>query len=650
MSPFGRRQSAPRTPEERERARLEREARRAEREGRTVPPAPAPEEPAWVDEPVAEATENGHAAPESWDYGDPVTFDGPQHVEDESPAPSVPDASSRQAWDDTDAWDAAPAPAAPEPERLDPPAPDEPTPHWDDTGAWEAPPAAAAAPAPAPEPPADPAPTLGEEIAAVDRGWFEEETPAAPAPEPQQQAPADEPEPAQETVEWDVLQNKPKRPPAPAADHPVGIDSPTVEFDVLAGAPKRPVTERPAPASSEPATTSEPVAAGATPRFDDEHERPVPTRRVNRSRSLPPTPPLPGEKRRGRRGFGKGTVLLVLLAIVVAGVLYLVNALFQPLADPGTGEVAVTIPRNSSAGDVGEVLEREGVVDSAFFFEVRARLSGEQLNAGNFTLQQGMPYGDAIDALAKQPEAPATIKVAVPEGRARRETAPLVREAGLKGSYLEASERASGFNARKYGAPKGYRSLEGFLFPATYELKPGASARQLVQQQLAVFEREIDKVAMRRARARNLSTYEVLIIASMIEREATLAKERRLVSAVIHNRLREGMPLGIDATIRYATRNWSEPLKQSELDIDSDYNTRRRTGLPPTPIGSPGLASIRAAANPANVDYLFYVVKPNGDGAHNFSSTDAEFQKDVEAYNREREKRGGKDPSSSDGG
>jgi UPF0755 protein len=639
MSPFGRRNTAPRTPEERERDRLEREARRAEREGRPLPPPPEPEEPAWVDEPV-QPVEPVAAEPEvpqaqqddaAWDYGDPVSFDGPNGHVEEPVAPSVPDPSSRSTWDDTDAWDAAPAPAVEEHERLEPPAADEERPKWDDTGAWE----------PAqPDPPAtDPAPTLGEEIAAVDRGWFEEESPAAPPAES-----------AQETVEWDVLQNKPKEPVTPPADRPAGVDSPTVEFDVLSGAPKEPVTEAPTQASSEPPTT--PTPAAPAPVFGDEHERPVPTRRVNRARSLPPTPPLPGEKRpRTRRGFGKGTFLLIVLALVVAAALYLVNALFQPLADDGTGEVQVNVPRNSSTSDVADLLEREGVVNSAFFFEIRTRLSGESLKAGKFTLQQGMPYGDAIDALTRTPEAPPTVKVAIPEGRARRETAPLVKKAGLRGSYLEATEKATGFNARKYGAPKGYDSLEGFLFPATYELKPNGTARQLVQQQLGVFERELAKVGTVKARisGRKPTTYELLKIASMIEREATLPKERRLVAAVIYNRLKDGMPLGIDATIRYATRNWSEPLKQSELRIDSPYNTRLRQGLPPTPIGSPGLASIKAAANPAKVDYLFYVVKPNGDGAHNFSSTDAEFQKDVDAYNREREKRGGKDPSSSDG-
>jgi cell division protein YceG involved in septum cleavage len=105
------------------------------------------------------------------------------------------------------------------------------------------------------------------------------------------------------------------------------------------------------------------------------------------------------------------------------------------------------------------------------------------------------------------------------------------------------------------------------------------------------------------------------------------------------------MPLGIDATIRYSLNDWTRPLKVSELKRDTPYNTRVRQGLPPTPIGSPGLASIQAAAKPAKVSYLYYVVKPCGNGAHAFSSTDAQFQHDVAAYNAARAKRGGKDPS-----
>ena len=134
----------------------------------------------------------------------------------------------------------------------------------------------------------------------------------------------------------------------------------------------------------------------------------------------------------------------------------------------------------------------------------------------------------------------------------------------------------------------------------------------------------------------------------MVEREAQVARERPLVAAVIYNRLKAGQPLGIDATIRYATGNWSEPLKQSELAIDSAYNTRTRAGLPPGPIGNPGLASLQAAARPARVGYLFYVVKPGTCGEHAFSSTDAQFEQDQQRYNEARDAAGGKRPRPAD--
>jgi uncharacterized YceG family protein len=166
-----------------------------------------------------------------------------------------------------------------------------------------------------------------------------------------------------------------------------------------------------------------------------------------------------------------------------------------------------------------------------------------------------------------------------------------------------------------------------------------------VSRQLDAFKDAFAKVDMREARRRNLSRYDVLIIASMIEREALVPRDRRLISAVIYNRLKEGIPLGIDATLRYALNQWTAPLKVSELESNSAFNTRKHRGLPPTPIGNPGLAAMRAAADPANVSYLFYVVKPCGNGAHAFSSTDAKFQQDVQRYNRARARRGGKDPS-----
>ena len=149
----------------------------------------------------------------------------------------------------------------------------------------------------------------------------------------------------------------------------------------------------------------------------------------------------------------------------------------------------------------------------------------------------------------------------------------------------------------------------------------------------------------RYAKSKNLTDYDILTIASMIDREAQLAKERPIIASVIYNRLKAGIPLGIDATIRFATNNWTKPLTQSQLAAPSPYNTRLRKGLPPGPIGSPGLASIKAAARPAKTKFLFYVVKPGGCGEHAFSATDAEFQQDVSRYNAERAKRGGQSPT-----
>jgi uncharacterized YceG family protein len=356
-----------------------------------------------------------------------------------------------------------------------------------------------------------------------------------------------------------------------------------------------------------------------------------------------------GPRRRGRHGPAR-IAALVALVVVAAILLWLVNAIVQPFAGEGSGRVAVNVPQGASAGEIGDVLAKAGVVDSGFIFSVRASLSGARgdLRSGRHVLRRDMSYGAAIDALSAEPppaEAARVVKITIPEGRSRREIRSIVQRAELSGSYLEATERApSDFNMRRYGAPRA-RSLEGFLFPATYELPADASAGTLRNRQLDAFRENFAKVDMTRARRRNLSAYDVLIIASMVEREARVARERPLIAAVIHNRLREDLPLGIDATIRYATGNWTRPLRQSELQRDTPFNTRTRTGLPPTPIGNPGLSSIRAAADPADRGFLYYVVKPGTCGEHAFSSTDEQFQRDVARYNRARDAAGGKSPT-----
>ncbi|MBA2793326.1 MAG: endolytic transglycosylase MltG [Thermoleophilaceae bacterium] len=341
--------------------------------------------------------------------------------------------------------------------------------------------------------------------------------------------------------------------------------------------------------------------------------------------------------------MGRRVVLAagVLLALAVCWILV---SLFQPFTGDGKGSVGVTIPPGSSVGRIADLLETKGVVSSSFFFRARAKVAGRSADfkAGKFKLQEGMSYGAAMDALARSPDSE-SVSVTIPEGLARREVKGIVEDQ-LEGDYLALTKRSRVLQPGTFGA-KGATDLEGFLFPATYELKRGQGAKALVAQQLTAFRREFAKVDMSFAKTKNLSRYDILVIASMVEREAQVAKERPLVASVIYNRLKEGIPLGIDATIRFATNNWTEPLKESELALDSPYNTRLRQGLPPGPIGSPGIAAIKAAARPSRSDFLFYVVKPNTCGEHAFSETDAEFQENVDRYNRERDARGGKSPT-----
>ena len=246
------------------------------------------------------------------------------------------------------------------------------------------------------------------------------------------------------------------------------------------------------------------------------------------------------------------------------------------------------------------------------------------------------------------PPAPVVIKtitVTIPEGLSRPQVAEVAKQEGLRGSYEQASVRSKYLDPATYGG-KDARDLEGFLFPDTFELEKHARAADLVQLQLEDFKRRIAGVNMGYARSKNLTTYDVLTIASMVEEEAGLESQRKLVAAVIYNRLHEGMPLGIDATTRFATGNYTEPLTESELAVDSPYNTRTNAGLPPGPIDNPGLASIEAAAHPAKVDYLFYVAEPGACNKLAFSRTEAEFEEDVARYNTAREEAGGNSPDS----
>jgi UPF0755 protein len=349
----------------------------------------------------------------------------------------------------------------------------------------------------------------------------------------------------------------------------------------------------------------------------------------------PERPPRLGRGRRGpyrrRRIFALG---LLLVGVLVA---WFLIAFFQPPPfDPGegSGQAVVTVPEGASASQVADLLTDNDVVSNGTLFEWRLQLAGktDQILPGRYVLAQDMSYSDAIDRLTSSG---GKINVTIPEGEDRTQIAATVGDLGLSGDYLAATKTVKGFDPNRYGA-NNPKSLEGFLFPATYELDPGASVDQLVSEQLLAFRQNIAGVNMSYAKSKNLTVYDVLTIASMIDKEVMVASERPLVAAVIYNRLSRGMPLGIDATTRFEFHNYTDEITQSQLESPSPYNTRTHVGLPPTPIGNPGLAAIEAAAKPAKVNYLFYVVNGDGSGGHCFTASEQEFNQLVEASNSGR--------------
>jgi UPF0755 protein len=293
----------------------------------------------------------------------------------------------------------------------------------------------------------------------------------------------------------------------------------------------------------------------------------------------------------------------------------------------------VTRPRRGPTRE--QVIVRRAVARAALCV-----LLGE-IVCGAVAIGGGSPSDSGGETTSALPPPPKPLKIIFPEGFTRRDMAKRItavdriakRKRGVTPklsarAYLAATKRPRtipGFGSKEY-------PLEGFLFPATYDFLPSTRSRQLVQKQLAAFRRNWKQIDLGYAKRKKLTPYDVLIIASMVERETLAPDERGLVAAVIYNRLHARMPLGIDATIRYALNvPGTQSLLESQLQNPTPYNTRLHAGLPPTPIGNPGLASIQAAAHPANVNYLYFVRKP--DKVHHFfTASFTEFQNYANAH------------------
>jgi UPF0755 protein len=336
------------------------------------------------------------------------------------------------------------------------------------------------------------------------------------------------------------------------------------------------------------------------------------------------------------RGWLRGRTFEPAVVGLAALLVILAMTFYGPFSSLGTAgqERTVVIERGMGLSQIADRLASEEIIHSADQFTLVARLLGlgGRLQAGRYLLSAGSRPIDVIRRLSRG--GVVSQMVTVPEGLTIRQTAELLqRESGIDAARFETLANDPR-RARRCGIPA--RSLEGYLFPDTYGLYWSMPAGEVIDILFSRF-REIYTDEMdRRAEQLGLSRHQVVTLASMIEEEARVDEERPLISAVYHNRLREGMLLQCDPTVIYALGGKRTPLTRNDLQVDSPYNTYRHPGLPPGPISSPGLASIRAALYPADVDYLYFVAR--GDGSHQFSQTSREH---INAIHRIRRNLGG---------
>lgn len=358
----------------------------------------------------------------------------------------------------------------------------------------------------------------------------------------------------------------------------------------------------------------------------------------------PPTPapaPTPGPNQpdpwvRLRRPWPislRATLVTAVIIALVASVAIIVNSWIQnqinPPGPPGE-EVLVEIPVGASTNDIAIILANQGVVANSTFARMEWRGEGP-FKAGDYIFQQDMSLAEAEAVLLAGPLTEPGESITIPEGLWLTDITARMLDALPEFTAEELSTAVGAGLVRSDFQPPGVDSLEGLLFPDTYQVAEAELDNELDLVRRMIEQMDEVLVELGYARAQELvgySAYEVLIVASMIEEEAKVPQDRAKIARVIYNRLEQNIPLGIDATVLYALGRHTAELTVQDLAIDSPYNTRVYPGLPPTPIAAPGRAALQAALNPADGDWTFYVLAST-DGSHFFTDSEAEFLEQV---------------------
>ncbi|QIB26483.1 endolytic transglycosylase MltG [Caloranaerobacter azorensis] len=338
---------------------------------------------------------------------------------------------------------------------------------------------------------------------------------------------------------------------------------------------------------------------------------------------------------KGRNRKLKIGLVLFVLVFFITVVFFYIKEQIKPLGIEGdSNNVTIEIPLGSTTEKIAEILEKNSLIRNRYIFRIIVKMKNVdgKLKAGEYSLNNKMDLYQIIDVLIKG-SSKKTITFTIPEGYELSMIAEKLSKQNLvdKERFLELCNNVSLFK-NKFDflneLPEGL-TLEGYLFPDTYEIYKDAKEEDIIDKMLARFEQVYNDKIKEKAKKLNLTMNEVITLASIIEREAKLDNERPLISAVFHNRLKKGWLLQSCATVQYVLGERKEKLTYADLKIDSRYNTYLYKGLPPGPIASPGLKSMEAAVEPADVDYLFFVANENG--SHIFSKT---FNEHIKAKNK----------------
>lgn len=340
-----------------------------------------------------------------------------------------------------------------------------------------------------------------------------------------------------------------------------------------------------------------------------------------------------------------GAIVALLGGAALAGTLYVKHLLSPPAARQA---VAVAIPPGTDSAGIASILEKQGLIrnHTAFVYYVKYIGEGSHFQAGDYEMTPGMTIRQIVDKLnAGDTVKRETIRFTIPEGYTLKQIADKLGGAGIVNadSFLKLADSAKLPFVSPWLADIPVdgglsHKLEGYLFPETYEMAKGSSELDILQRMVAEWDRKTAALPSDwkdQMTKLGLDFHRLLTVASLIEREVVVDEERPVVAGVIYNRLSRKMPLQIDATVQYALGATKERLLEKDLQVKSPYNTYLNAGLPPGPIASVGLASIRAALYPAQTKYLYYVTKKDGTQTHLFAETLDQHNRNIEASKKQ---------------